>query len=61
MEKTKPKRTVKIVRSTYQPSKAELEEDANLAVPPGTTPERLAKILLQPAKIRHIDKPKKSR
>ena len=58
MGKAKPKRTIKIVRSTYQPSKAELEDDSRLVVPSGTTPEQLAGALLRPATIRHIDKPK---
>ena len=58
MGKAKPKRIVRIVRSTYQPSKAEMEDDSRLAVPSGATPEQLAGALLRPATIQHIDKPK---
>ena len=40
---TKP--TVSLVRSSYQPSKAELEE--TIEFPEGTSPEDLAKAVMQ--------------
>ena len=55
------KRTIEVVRSTYQPSKAEKEEKFNWTPKPGITPEKLAKTLLQPVKIHLIEKPKSSR
>lgn len=48
-----PIRTVRLKRSTYQPSKAELEEP--ITVPPGTTPEDLARAIVRPVRIVYED------
>ena len=53
------KRTVKLVRSSYQPTKAELEESIKLNLPDGTTPEQIANALLRPVNIKWMDKPKR--
>ena len=45
MAKDKP--TVRVRPATYQPSKAELEEDMTV----DTTPEELARVALQPIKV----------
>lgn len=52
-EKRKP-RTVEIVQSDYQPSKAELEEDMRV----DATFEEAVDALTQPVNIRYIDRPK---
>ncbi len=60
-DKPKPK-TVEIVRSEYQPTKAELEEEFDLAIPGKTVDQRMRNFsrgLLQPVKIRRINKPRK--
>ncbi len=60
-DKLKPK-TVEIVRSDYQPAKAELEEEFNMDVPGKTVNERMRNLtmgLLQSVKLRRIDKPRK--
>ncbi|MDE0245182.1 MAG: hypothetical protein OXM59_07560 [Gammaproteobacteria bacterium] len=53
------KRRIRLPHPTYQPSKAELEEDIRLDVP-GDTPEEkavnLARAVMQPAEILY-DKP----
>ena len=56
MKKTqkRKRRTIEIVRSTYQPTKAELEADIRI----DATPEEIARSLCQPVKISYIDKPK---
>ncbi|MXY97426.1 MAG: hypothetical protein F4Z29_06675 [Gemmatimonadetes bacterium] len=43
--------TVRLKRSTYQPTKAELEEEVQIP----TTPERLAKALGKQVNIEHDD------
>ena len=58
----KPK-TVELVRSNYQPTKAEMEEEFKMDHP-GTVKERmeaLADGLLQPIKARWIDRPRSRR
>ena len=58
----KPK-TVEMVKSTYQPTKAEMDEEFKMDRP-GTVKERmevLADGLLQPVKPRWIDKPRSKR
>ena len=61
--KDKPKRRiVELVKSDYQPSKAELEEEFQLDVPGDTVDQRmrnLARALLQQSKIRRINHPRK--
>ena len=60
----KPKsKAVELVKSTYQPTKAEMEEEFKMDHP-GTTEERmevLADGLLQPVKPRWIDRPRSRR
>lgn len=58
MKQPKP-RTVELVRSTYQPTKAEMEEKWD--VPEGLTLEQITKAVLQPVNIRWIDKPRNRR
>ena len=48
--------TVEVVKSTYQPSKAELEED--LRLPKGYTPEDVARALTRTVNVRHIPRPR---
>ena len=60
-DKPKPK-TVELVKSDYQPNKAELEEEFELDVPGKTVDQRMRNLtmgLLQPVKIRRINKPRK--
>ena len=57
-EKPSPKkkpRTVEIVRSDYQPSKAELEEDISI----DASFEELAQVVAEPVDIKYIPRPKK--
>ena len=60
----KPK-TVELVKSTYQPTKRELEEGltADLKKPDGSTPsmEEIAEALLDTVNVRLIDKPRDRR
>ena len=64
MKNPKPK-TVELVKSTYQPSKAEKEEAENLVISKadGSLPslEELAQAVLRPIKVRWIDKPRNRR
>ena len=57
-DKPKP-RTVKLARSTYQPSKAELEELIDLRKLDGSRPtmDALAKAMVSPVKIEWTGKP----
>ena len=55
----KPAKIVELVRSDYQPTKAELEEEWE--VPEGLTFEQITKALLRPVKIRWLDRPRKRR
>ena len=61
---TKP-RTKELVKSSYQPTRAELEEKITLDFPPGLTVEErftmLADSMLNPVNIRWIDKPRSRR
>ena len=50
-------RTVELVRSTYQPSKAELEEP--IEFPEGTTVDDLVKAVMRPVDVRYVQRPKK--
>ena len=52
----KPK-TVELVKSSYQPTKAEIEEEFTVSA----TLEELTKALVQPVKVRRIDQPRKRR
>ena len=49
------KREVTLVKPSYQPTKAELEEP--ITFPEGTTPDDLAKAVMRPVKIRWKDRP----
>jgi len=51
---TETKRRVTLVRSAYQPSKAELEAPVAL---PDITPDELAEALVQPVEITWKDRP----
>ena len=51
--KRKPK-TVELVKSTYQPTKAEKEEEFRV----NASMEEIADAVLSPVKIRWIDKPR---
>ena len=53
---------IELVNSDYQPTKAELEEEFELDVPGDTLDERMRNFtlgLMQPVKIRRINKPRK--
>lgn len=54
MPKPRPKREVEIVRSEYQPSKAELEEDVRV----DSTFEEAVGALTKPVSIRYVERPK---
>lgn len=58
----KPKETepsaVEVVKSTYQPSKAELEED--LRLPRGLTPEQVGCALVRTVNVRTTPRPRRS-
>ena len=56
--KKKPSETrrIELVRPTYQPSKAELEEP--ITVPPMSL-EKAARKLMEPVEIRYIDRPRR--
>ena len=49
-------RRVELVRPTYQPSKAELEESITL---PRMSLEEAARRLMEPVEIHHIDRPRR--
>ena len=53
-----PPSVVTLMRSSYEPSKAELEEP--IEFPDGTTPDDLARAVVQPVKVRHMS-PKRKR
>ena len=51
----KPKKTVTLVRFSYQPSKAELEEEVTF--PDDLTPDELATAVVQPVDIKWRNRP----
>ena len=53
-ETRKPPKELKIVHPSYQPSKAELEEDLRIK----STPAKLVKAVVQDVSIRYKRKPK---
>ena len=62
--KRKKPRTVEIVKSSYQPTQAEMKDDAPLKLPGQTVLERiesLADAMLRPVKFRRISKPRTRR
>ncbi len=63
---TKPikPRTVELVQSDYQPTKAELEEEFDLDIPGDTVEERmgfLCRALTETVNVRRIEKPRSRR
>ena len=56
-------KTIELVRTTYQPTKAEKDKTFKLRKPDGSTPtmEDLAQSLFKPVKPRWIEKPRKLR
>ena len=54
----KPSHEVDLAHPSYQPSKA--EKEAPIEFPAGTTPDVLARALMQPARVRYVD-PKRRR
>ena len=58
MSQSKP-RTVELVRSSYQPTKAEMEEEWE--APESLTLEQITKAVLQPVRIRWVGKPRSRR
>ncbi len=50
------RRVVEIVRSDYQPSKAELEEDMSI----DTSFEEVVQVAMEPVEIKYIPRPKKN-
>jgi hypothetical protein len=61
----KPKpRTAEVVRSSYQPTKAELEEEVRLDIPGDTVEDRmknLAKAMQGPVNFRFLNRPRTRR
>ena len=55
-ERSKPK-TVELVKSSYQPTKAEMNEEFEV----NASMEEVGKALMQPVKPRWIDKPRSRR
>ena len=56
-ETRKPPREVELVHPSYQPSKAELEEDVRV----DATFEEAVQALAQPVRIRYVNRPRKPR
>ena len=59
MSKQNAPRPIDLVRSDYQPTKAEMEEEIVLEENEGRTPQDLIRQLVQPVKINFIPKPRK--
>ena len=47
-------RDVELAHPSYQPSKA--EKEAPIEFPSGTTPDDVARALMQPARVRYVDR-----
>lgn len=58
MTDKKPRR-VEIVRTTYQPTKAEKEEEIDLSHLEGMTPEEMADAVVKDIDLTYISRPKK--
>ena len=58
MKPSKP-RTVELVRSAYQPTRAEMEEEWD--APESLTLEQITRAVLQPVRIRRVDQPRSRR
>ena len=50
---------VEVVKSTYQPSKADLEED--LRLPGGLSPEQVGRAITRTVNVRTIPRPRRQR
>ncbi len=62
--KSKNPKVVELVKSDYQPTKAEHEEEFSVDLPGATVAERMSAIgraLTRPVKVRWIDKPRRRR
>ena len=62
--KRKEPRTVELVDSSYQPSKAELAEDVRVDLPGDTALHKLRNLtraMVEPVKVRWISKPRSRR
>ena len=60
----KKPRIVEVVKSSYQPTKAELEGEIQLDIPGETHWNRfvnLTRAVVQPVRLRHIEKPRSRR
>ena len=58
MSQTKPKpREIELVEASYQPSKAELEEEFDFSDLEGMSLEDVAEAMLRPANIRYVKRP----
>ena len=53
-ETRKSPREIELTHPSYQPSKA--EKEAPIEFPPGTTPDDLARALMQPAKVHYVER-----
>ena len=51
------RRRVKVVRSQYQPTKDELEEEVDLSHLEGVTVDDMAQAVLEPVEIKYISSP----
>ena len=51
------RRTVEVVEASYQPSKAELEEEFDFSDLEGKSLEDVARAMLRPANVRHVKRP----
>lgn len=63
MGKAKPK-TVELVKSSYQPTKAEMEEEFSVEVPGDTVEERMANLgraITRTVSVRWTDRPRTRR
>lgn len=65
---SKKSKTVELVRSTYRPTKAEINQEFDVDLPEDNSPnhvdavmEELGKAMTQPVKPRWIDKPRNRR
>ena len=55
---TRPeRRNVEVVEASYQPSKAELEEEFDFSDLEGKSLEDVAQAMLRPANVRHVKRP----
>lgn len=64
MDRKDNKKIVELVKPSYQATKSEQEEEFDVKVPGETVLERMSALthaLMQPVKIRWIDKPRKRR